>query len=50
MIEKEVVLGDIFNYAIEKKLKVKALVVEGARFIDIGTSDELDSALKKFHL
>ncbi len=49
-VNKEVVLGDIFNYAIEKKLQVKALIIENAQYIDIGTSEELDLALKKFHL
>ena len=33
-----------------KKLKVKALKNTSAKYIDIGTSDELDAALKKFHL
>ena len=47
---KEVVLGDIFNFAIEKKLTVKALVIDNAQYIDIGTSEELAIALKKFHL
>lgn len=49
-ITKEVVLGDVFNYAIENKLKVKAITDDNARYIDIGTSNELDTALKKFHL
>jgi len=48
--DKEIVLGDVFNYAIEKKLTVKALKLDDAKYIDIGTSDELDAALKKFHL
>ncbi|MBN1251706.1 MAG: hypothetical protein JXR51_11520 [Bacteroidales bacterium] len=47
---KEIVLADIFNYALEKKLKVNALKLTNAKYIDIGTTDELDSALKKFHL
>lgn len=47
---KENVLGDVFNLAIERKMKVKGFAAEGGMYIDIGTSDELDSALKKFHL
>lgn len=47
---KEIVLGDAFNLAIEKGLKVKGFKLDGAQYIDIGTSDELDIALKKFHL
>jgi glucose-1-phosphate thymidylyltransferase len=50
LLEKEIVLTDIFNYALEKKLKVNALKLDDARYIDIGTADELDTALKKFHL
>ena len=48
--QSETVLGDIFNYAILKGLKVKGYIVEDGQFIDIGTSEELDFALKKFHL
>ena len=44
--QKEFVLDKIF----EKELKVKALKLNNAQYIDIGTSDELDVALKKFHL
>ena len=47
---KEMVLGEIFNEAISKKLKVKGYCFEGGQYIDIGTADELDQALKKFHL
>jgi len=47
---KEIVLGDVFNYALEKGLCVKGLLFDDGQYIDIGTTDELDSALKKFHL
>jgi len=47
---KENVLGDVFNLAIERKMKVKGFAAADGKYIDIGTSDELDSALKKFHL
>lgn len=47
---KENVLGDVFNLAIERKMKVIGFVPADGKYIDIGTSDELDSALKKFHL
>lgn len=47
---KEVVLGDIFSEALAKQLKVNALVFKKGQYIDIGTVDELDAALKKFHL
>ncbi len=46
----ENVLGDVFNLAIERKMVVKGLELVDGQYIDIGTSDELDLALKKFHL
>lgn len=46
----ELVLGDVFNYAIDLKLKVKGLIFEDGKYIDIGTTGELDQALKQFHL
>lgn len=47
---KENVLGDVFNEALKRKLRVKGLEIKNGKYIDIGTSDELDAALKKFHL
>lgn len=47
---KEIVLGDVFDYAIENKLKVKGLTFKDGKYIDIGTTSELDQALKQFHL
>lgn len=47
---KEVVFGDVINLAIEKKLNVSAQAVLEGRYIDIGTIEDLDQALKQFHL
>jgi glucose-1-phosphate thymidylyltransferase len=47
---KENLLGDVFTSAIENKLVVKGLLFSDGRYFDIGTADELDLALKKFHL
>jgi glucose-1-phosphate thymidylyltransferase len=45
---KEIVLGDIFQAAIEANLKVQVLPFEQGEFIDIGTPDELARAVKRF--
>lgn len=47
---KEAVLGDVFNRALESKYIVRGCVFEDGQYIDIGTTDELDLALKQFHL
>ena len=47
---KEIVLGDVFDCAIDQKLKVKGLIFKDGNYMDIGTTDELDQALKQFHL
>ena len=47
---KEVVFGDIINSAIKKGLKVFGSPVDNGRYIDIGTIEDLDTALKLFHL
>ncbi len=47
---KEIVLGDIFQRTVELNMKVKALHFDHGRYIDIGTAEELDTALKQFHL
>jgi glucose-1-phosphate thymidylyltransferase len=47
---KEVVLGDIFQRAVEVGMKVKGLPFKDGRYMDIGTAEELDNALKNFHL
>lgn len=47
---KEVVLGDVFNYALELHRPVKGLAFEDGKYIDIGTTSELNLALKQFQL
>lgn len=47
---REIVLGDIFNEALNRKMRVGGLPFYGGQYMDIGTSDELDKALKKFQL
>jgi len=47
---KEVVLGDVFTSAIKNNMTVKGLCFDDGQYMDIGTADELDLALKKFHL
>ncbi len=47
---KEIVLGDIFSSAIDSGFMAKAVTFPDGQYIDIGTVNELDSALKKFHL
>lgn len=47
---KEVVFGDVINNAITKGLRVCAHAIDDGRYIDIGTIEDLDQALKQFHL
>lgn len=47
---KEVVLGDIFNYALELKMPVKGMTFDDGKYIDIGTTAELNLALQQFNL
>lgn len=47
---EEIVLGDVFSAALLNGLAVKALRFPAGKYIDIGTVDELDSALRNFHL
>jgi glucose-1-phosphate thymidylyltransferase len=47
---KEIVLGDVFNHAINVGLRVHGVMFEAGQYIDIGTANELDQALKMFHL
>lgn len=46
---KETVLGDVFNAALAGGLNVRGLPTPEGRYIDIGTADELNAALKEFH-
>ncbi|MBF0624570.1 MAG: nucleotidyltransferase family protein [Magnetococcales bacterium] len=47
---KEIVLGDVFNEALRLGMTVKATPFPGGRYLDIGTANELDLAIKTFHL
>ncbi|MGB9872410.1 MAG: sugar phosphate nucleotidyltransferase [Anaerolineae bacterium] len=46
--QKEIVLGDIFQAAIENGLEVQVLPFEGGEFIDIGVSEEMVRTIKRF--
>jgi len=45
----ESVLGDVFNAALHRQMNVYGFPVTDGRYIDIGTSDELNAALAEFH-
>ncbi|MEM4239246.1 MAG: sugar phosphate nucleotidyltransferase [Nitrososphaerota archaeon] len=45
---REIVLGDIFQAAVEAKLDVRVLPFEEGEFIDIGVPEELNRAVKRF--
>ena len=47
---KELVLGDVFDLALERGMNVVGLPFEDGKYIDIGTTDELNAALKQFNL
>jgi hypothetical protein len=40
----------VFDESLRQKLNVRAFCFDGGQYIDIGTSEELDTALHKFHL
>lgn len=46
---KETVLGDVFNLALSRGFNVRGIPQPEGRYIDIGTSDELNAALREFH-
>jgi glucose-1-phosphate thymidylyltransferase len=46
----EIVLGDVFNSAMNKGMRVKAIQFADGEYMDIGTSHELDIALAKYSL
>lgn len=48
--ETEVVFGDVINAAIKANLKVCGHLQESGNYIDVGTVEDLDRALKLFHL
>jgi len=49
-LENEIVFGDIINIAILKNLNVGSFCFDDGQYLDIGTCEELDKALKKFQL
>ena len=49
VVQKETVLGDVFDEALKRKMRVKGYPCNTGRYIDIGTSDELNAALLEFH-
>ena len=48
-MQKETVLGDVFDEALGRNMVVKGFPCDAGRYIDIGTSDELNAALREFH-
>jgi glucose-1-phosphate thymidylyltransferase len=47
-VEREVVLGDMFDAAMAQGLRVKGLPFEDGHYIDIGTYDDLKQALESY--
>lgn len=47
---KEIVLADVFNEALRQGWNVQGLHFTDGQYLDIGTAEELDTALRKFHL
>jgi glucose-1-phosphate thymidylyltransferase len=48
--EQEIVLGDAFSLAVTDGLKVKGKVFTDGRYIDIGTPEGLDEAIRTFSI
>jgi glucose-1-phosphate thymidylyltransferase len=48
--QQEVVLAQVFLEALRQELNVFALHFTDGQYMDIGTVEELDSALRRFHL
>ncbi len=48
--EREVVLSEVFGEALRQGLAVYGLYFADGQYLDIGTAEELDTALRKFHL
>ncbi len=48
--DREIVLSEVFDEALRQNLNVRAFCFDDGRYIDIGTTEELDTALQKFHL
>ncbi len=47
---REIVLGDVFNLALQQDRRVKACPFVDGTYLDIGTAHELDAALGRFRL
>ena len=47
---KELVLGDVFNLALDRGMRVSSVRFDAGKYIDIGTAAELDNALAQFRL
>jgi glucose-1-phosphate thymidylyltransferase len=47
---REIVLSEVFNAALTENLEVWGLCFDEGQYLDIGTSAELDLALRRFHL
>jgi glucose-1-phosphate thymidylyltransferase len=47
---REIVLSEVFDEALRQGLDVRALCFDEGQYMDIGTAEELDTALHKFHL
>lgn len=48
--EREIVLSEAFDQALHRDLKVMGYCFDDGKYLDIGTSEELDIALHRFHL
>ncbi len=48
--DTEVVLSDVFNESLRQNLNVRGLYFEDGQFLDIGTSEDLYMAQRRFHL
>jgi len=46
----EIVLGDVFNHALDQGFAAQSCLFDDGQYIDIGTTRELDYALSKFRL
>lgn len=48
--EREIVLSEVFNEALRQGQLIQGVRLDDGQYIDIGTAEELDSALRRFHL
>jgi dTDP-glucose pyrophosphorylase len=45
--QHELFVGDVFNAAIQKGLKVEGVIISDKPYLDIGTGDDLRKAVKR---